>query len=304
MSALDKAVLAAPGAGGPGEPDAPAAAAGRPGVWRRLLRRPFAVFALGGLALIVLACLIGPLLAPSPTATEAVNRFAGPSAAHWFGTDELGRDLLSRVLNGGRISLGIAAGATVVSMLLGVAWGFAAAITGRLGDELLMRLGDVAMALPQILLALVLVAAFGPNGPGLALIIGLLLAPTTARMARSAALQEISSDAYRAAVAYGASPWRLLRRELLPNTVAPLTVQATLNAANAIIAEASLSFVGLGIQPPDASWGTLLKEGYAQIYNTLDYALFPGLAIFLTIWLLTVLSDQLQDALDPRGARR
>jgi ABC-type dipeptide/oligopeptide/nickel transport system permease subunit len=253
------------------------------------------------LLLIVLLCAIGPLLAKDPSVIDNANRFAGPSSANWFGTDELGRDLFARIVEGGRISLGIAAGATVVSMALGLLWGFAAALGRGLPDELLMRLADVTMAIPQLLFALVFVAAFGASTTGLALIVGVLLTPVTARMIRSAVLGELQSDYTEAARAYGASRWRLMAKEVLPNIGAPLGVQAAINAANAIVLEAALSFVGLGVQPPDASWGTLLQQGYQKMYSSTTGVIFPALAIFLTIWMLNLLADQLGGTDDLRG---
>jgi len=253
------------------------------------------------LALIVLLCVVGPWLAQDPSAIDNANRFASPSGAHLFGTDELGRDLFARLVDGGRISLAIGAGATAVSMLLGALWGFAAALGRGLLDELLMRLADVTMAIPQLLFALVFVAAFGASTAGLALIIGILLTPVTARMVRSAVLGELQSDYTQAALAYGATRTRLVLREVLPNISAPLGVQAAINAANAIILEAALSFVGLGVQPPEASWGTLLQQGYQKMYLSTTGVIFPALAIFLTIWMLNLLADQLGGTDDLRG---
>lgn len=253
------------------------------------------------LALIVLLCVVGPWFAQDPSAIDNANRFASPSAAHLFGTDELGRDLFARLVEGGRISLAIGAGATAVSMLLGALWGFAAALGRGLLDELLMRLADVTMAIPQLLFALVFVAAFGASTAGLALIIGILLTPVTARMVRSAVLGELQSDYTQAALAYGATRTRLVLREVLPNISAPLGVQAAINAANAIILEAALSFVGLGVQPPEASWGTLLQQGYQKMYLSTTGVIFPALAIFLTIWMLNLLADQLGGTDDLRG---
>jgi len=268
----------------------------------RLIRRRAAVVILVLLGLLIVTAIAAPLMTPySPTGIAAGDRFLPPSAAHFFGTDELGRDLFTRVLYGGRIALGIGAASTVIAMIVGVAWGFAAAMRRGWIDEILMRLADSAMAIPTILFALVLVAAFGASTINLAVIIGLLLAPVTARLARSAALDELKSEYVLAAVASGATSMRVLVSEVLPNTVPALLVLATLNAASAILAEASLSFVGLGVQPPDASWGTLLFQGYQRIYQSLWYPIFPGIVIFLMIWLLTLLADQLQSVLDPRG---
>ncbi len=275
--------------------------AAMPGVMRRLAARPAAVLIIALLLLFVMSAVLAPLLAPySPTALAPRDRFQGPSMAHLFGTDELGRDLFSRVLYGGRIALGVGAAATIIAMLIGILWGFLAAARSGWIDEILMRLADATMAIPTILFALVLVAAFGASIVNLAVIIGLLLAPVTARLVRSAALDELKSDYVLAAVASGSTRLRMITSEVLPNTAPALLVLATLNAASAILTEASLSFVGLGIQPPDASWGTLLFQGYQKIYQTLWYPLFPGLAIFVVIWLLMLLADQLQAVLDPR----
>ncbi len=264
-------------------------------------KSPVTIAALSVLGLIVLLCAVGPFFTQDPSTIDNANRFASPSASNLFGTDELGRDLFARIVEGGRISLAIGAGATVVSMLLGALWGFAAALGRGLLDEILMRLADVTMAIPQLLFALVFVAAFGASPAGLALIIGILLTPVTARMIRSTVLGELQSDYTQAALAYGATRRRLILREVLPNISAPLGVQASINAANAIILEAALSFVGLGVQPPDASWGTLLQQGYQKMYLSTTGVIFPALAIFLTIWMLNLLADQLGGTDDLRG---
>lgn len=272
---------------------------------RRLLRQPAAAVALTVLALLVLLVVLAPLVGRyDPTEVAPRDQLQGPSAMHWFGTDELGRDLYSRIVWGGRLALGIAVAATAIAMLLGTLWGGIAAMRGGLVDEILMRIVDGIMSIPIILTALILVAAFGASVTSLALILGLLHVPVTARMVRSAILVERHTEYCVAATAAGASWWRLLRREILPNTTPTLLVQASLNAASIILTEAALSFVGLGIQPPDATWGTLLQQGYAKIYTAYWFVIFPGLFIFITIWALNVLADQLQVVLDPREAHR
>ena len=268
--------------------------------------------AVGALAVLALVFIFAPLFAPyDPNGVDPANAFAGISSAHPFGTDDLGRDLLSRTLYGGRLTLLISGGAVLVALALGTLWGFFAATRGGWSDEILMRTADVLMAIPQLLFALVFVAAFGPSVLTLIVVIGVLLAPSTARMARSVALAEMGRDYYTAAIAYGARPGRLLFRELLPNTRTPIAIQAAINAASAIILEATLSFVGLGIQPPDASLGTLLQQGYGFIYQCWEYIVFPGLAILLMIWLLNVVADGLgegpgggggDERAGPRGA--
>jgi peptide/nickel transport system permease protein len=247
---------------------------------------------LGLLALIVLACVLAPVLAPYDPSAQSPDRFAGPSAVHLFGTDELGRDLFSRVLYGGQLTVFIAGGATLVAMVLGIAWGMAAAFARGWIDEILMRLADTVMAIPQILFALVFISAFGADPVKLAVIIGILLTPTTARLVRSSVLSELQEDYFTAAVAFGSKRSRLLFAEVLPNAKGPIVVQAAINAANAILLEASMSFVGLGIAPPEATWGTLVQQGYQKMYQSIGYVLFPALFIFVTIWLLNVLADQ------------
>ena len=247
---------------------------------------------LGILAVIVVACVLAPIIAPYDPSAQSPDRFAGPSGAHLFGTDELGRDLFSRVLYGGQLTIFIAAGATLVAMVLGIAWGMAAAFARGILDEILMRLADTVMAIPQILFALVFISAFGADPVKLAVIIGILLTPTTARLVRSSVLSELQEDYFTAAVAFGSKRSRLLFAEVLPNARGPIVVQAAINAANAILLEASMSFVGLGIAPPEATWGTLVQQGYQKMYQSIGYVLFPALFIFVTIWLLNVLADQ------------
>ena len=254
------------------------------------------------LAIIVLMSVLAPLVAPFDPAQQSADRFASPSPEHLFGTDELGRDLFSRVLHGGQLTIFIAGGATLVAMLLGIAWGMAAAFTRGIADEILMRLADTVMAIPQILFALVFISAFGADPVKLAVIVGVLLTPTTARLVCSAVISELQEDYFTAAVAFGSKRSRLLFAEVLPNARGPIVVQAAINAANAILLEASMSFVGLGIAPPEATWGTLVQQGYQKMYQSIGYVLFPALFIFVTIWLLNVLADQFGG--DRKGARR
>lgn len=257
--------------------------------------------AIGVLGLIAFVCIAAPLIAPYDPTTQSADRFAPPSWAHLFGTDELGRDLLSRVLHGGQLTVFIALGATAVAMVIGTMWGMAAALIRGLLDEILMRLADTVMAVPQMLFALVFISAFGATPERLALIIGILLTPTTARLVRSTVLTEIQGDYFIAAIAYGAPRRRLLVNEILPNARGPLTVQAAINAANAILLEASMSFVGLGIQSPEATWGSLVQQGYQRMYQSVGYILFPAALIFITIWMLNLLADQIGDTKKGQG---
>ncbi len=256
------------------------------------------------LGIIVLGSVFAPILAPYDPIQQSSNRLQDSSLLHLFGTDELGRDLLSRVMHGGQLTMSIAAGATLLAMVLGVAWGMIAAFLRGLPDEILMRLADSVMAIPQILLALVFISALGADPFNLAVIVGLLLTPTTARLVRSSVLAELEEDYFMAAIAFGSPRYRLLLVEVLPNIRGPLTVQTALNAANAILLEASLSFVGLGIAPPEATWGTLVQQGFQKIYQSVSYIIYPALLIFLVIWLLNVLADQLGGSNDLQGKKR
>jgi peptide/nickel transport system permease protein len=269
----------------------------------RVLRRPTAALAAIVVFLIVAGAIAAPLIAPyPPTQFDYAHLFAPPSWTHPFGTDELGRDLITRVLYGGRTSLEMAALATLIAMVFGSIWGFMAAFKKGLIGEVLMRIADLTLGMPVILLGLVLVAAFGSSIYSLVVILGILFSPATARLARSALLSELESDYYLAATSVGAPPWRIVFEQLLPNTMPVLLARASIIAADAIFIEASLSFLGLGVQPPAASWGTLLHVGYASLYSSYWYPLFPGLIIVVAVLALNTLGDNLQRALDP--ARR
>lgn len=271
---------------------------------RILVRRPGAAVALATLVLMLLSAILAPLLARySPNAIDPVAQFQGPNADHWFGTDELGRDLFARVLHGGRLAFVVTFGATVVALVLGTLWGAVAASTKGLWDEVLMRVADTLMAIPAIMLALIFIAAFGASTLSLVIILGALFVPGTARIVRAAVSSELEQDYRLAAVAYGASTRRILFSEVLPNTTPTLLAQASLTAAGILMTEASLSFVGLGVQPPDASWGTLLQDGYSKLYQSYWYIAFPGAAIIVSILALNTLGDHIQAILDPHASR-
>jgi ABC-type dipeptide/oligopeptide/nickel transport system permease subunit len=288
---------------GAAEATAPIAApAGRAGVLRRLLRDRPAQVALAILALLVLCALLGSVVFGSPTDIDPLNQLTEPTGAHPFGTDELGRDLLARTAVAGRISLRVGALATLLAMLVGGLWGVGAAGARGILDDVLMRVADAAMAIPVILFALIFIAALGTDTVTLTLVTGLLMTPLTARVVRAAVLGELANDYVLALRAVGAPTWRIMLVEVLPNTTPALLAQTSLNLATALIVEASLSFVGLGVQPPDASWGTLLKNGYDQLFNTIWYPLFPALAIVLTVGALNVVADRAQAILDRTDA--
>jgi peptide/nickel transport system permease protein len=272
------------------------------GVWHRFIRRPLAVIGAVVVVLIVGTVLFGPYFdRQDPYAIDPSILFKPPSLQHLFGTDELGRDLFTRSLYGGRLALGIAFGAMAIGVTIGSAWGFTAGLRAGWLDQLLMRSADTAMAIPEILLALVFVAAFGATIVSLTVIIGLILVPITARVMRSAILGEMATDYYLAAVASGASVYKIVTSELLRNTSPTLLARISLSFATAIVLEASLSFLGLGVQPPLASWGSLVHDGYGVLYQAPTYFVFPATLIFISILALNLLADEIQVILDPRS---
>lgn len=299
MTAFDP--VAGPPSGEPPPDDEHAAPSAGPGLLRRFLKRPAALAAVVLLGILLVLAILAPFVLASPTEIHAANKFADPSFAHLFGTDELGRDLFSRVAHAGQLSLGFAAGSTAISMLLGTAWGMIAAASPGWLDETLMRIAEAALAIPIILFALVFVAAFGSDLGAMTLVAGLLMSPLTARIARSAVLAELKTEYVHGLAAVGASRPRILFSEVLPNAAPSLLAQASLNLATALMLEATLSFVGLGVQPPQASWGTLLKVGYDRLFESIWYPLMPVLVIVAAIGALNTIGDQLQRVLHRSG---
>lgn len=271
-------------------------------VLRAVLRTPAGAIAVAVLGLLVVASLLAPLIAPFGfDQIRAGSPFEPISATHVAGTDEVGRDLFSRLLYGGRLSLGIAAGATLVAMLLGTAWAGVGAMRGGLADDVAMRGADTLMAIPVMLFAMLLVGAVGRSILGMILVLGVLHAPFVARVIRAAVRNELLREYCTAARGFGASRLRVFVREILPNITPVLGIQAAVTAASVILTEASLGFVGLGVRPPEASWGTLVHDGYTHLYQSFSYVAIPGLLIFVTIWALNVLSDQVEAVLQQRG---
>lgn len=250
---------------------------------------------------LVLVALFAPLIAPySISHTDIAHRTAAPSLAHPFGTDSLGRDVFSRVVMGSRISLYVGFGAIAGALVIGTAIGIVAGYSGGLTDELLMRLMDAAMAFPPVLLALTLMVVLGPELSNVILALAFVYTPYIARVARSAALAERNESYVEAAVARGEATPRIVFSEVLPNCLAPLLVQGSLNVSFAILAEASLSFLGLGAQPPTPSWGLMINTGRGFMQTAPWMILFPGLAIGLTVIGFNMLGDGLRDVLDPK----
>ena len=253
----------------------------------RFLHRPIAVAGLGVIVVFLLIAVFAPLISPyDPIATSWTAIRKAPSALHWMGTDENGRDVAARVIFGARASL--LAGVVSVVIAAGIA------------DMLLSRVVDAMLACPFLILAIALAAFLGPDLTNAMIAIGVSTAPRFMRVARAATLDAASNEYVEAARAIGNPGWRVAVRHVLPNIVPPLLVQGTLAIAAAIIAEASLSFLGLGQQPPDPSWGSMLNSAQRFLSQAPWLAIFPGLAIFLCVLSFNLVGDGLRDALDPR----
>jgi len=271
--------------------------------WRRLSRRGSALFGLVVVVAFVIVAIAAPWIAPyDPVATSWGAIRKAPSAAHWFGTDELGRDVLSRVIFGARASLLAGVVSVLISLALGVPIGLAAGYIGSFTDGLISRLTDAMLATPFLILAIAFAAFLGPSLTNAMIAIGISATPIFIRLTRAQVLAVKVEDFVEAARAVGNPHWRIALRHVLPNVVPPLIVQATLAIAAAVIAEASLSFLGLGQQPPAPSWGSMLNTAKNYIEQAPWMAIWPGLSIFVLVLSFNLLGDGLRDALDPRHA--
>lgn len=272
--------------------------------WRRLRMNRLAVFGLAILALVVLAAVAGPWLSPYDYDQQDTALGASPpSTAHWLGTDTLGRDLLTRILHGGRVSLLVGVAATSVSLLIGVLYGAVAGFLGGKTDAWMMRAVDVLYALPFTICVIILMVLFGRNFILLFLAIGAVEWLTMARITRGQILSLREKEFIEAAVVLGLRRRAILLRHLVPNTLGPVIVYTTLTVPNVMLLEAFLSFLGLGVQPPMSSWGLLTKEGVETMEQYPWLLLFPSLALSLTLFSLNFVGDGLRDALDPRAAK-
>ncbi len=272
---------------------------------QRLGRNRAAVVSAFFLGLVALACFAAPWLPglAEPAAQDLRLGAAPPTLPHWLGTDELGRDALARILYGGRISLLIGLVGTLVSLLVGVSWGAVAGYVGGKLDEFMMRVVDVLYALPNIFLVIVLLVFFSRSLLMLFVALGLVQWLTLARIVRGQVLSLKQQTFVEAARALGASDRSIIFRHIVPNTLGPVVVYSTLTVPAIILQEAFLSFLGLGVQPPGASWGTLIADGARVMVLFPWLVLFPGLALSLTLLALNFLGDGLRDALDPGETR-
>jgi len=273
--------------------------------WRQFRRHRLAVVGLAVLTLFTVAVIVGPWLIPfDPYYIDARTANLAPTLTHPMGTDELGRDQLARVLIGGRLTLAVSAAAVLVALIVGVAVGAVAGYAGGFPDNALMRVVDVFYALPGLFIVILLVALIGPTFWTIVIAIAVLSWMNTARLVRSSFLSLKEKEFVEAARTVGVPDARIVLRHILPNAFSPVIVAATLGVANAILIESSLSFLGLGFQPPEATWGGMLSESKSAVISLGQWwrGLFPGLMIFITVLSTNFIGDGLRDALDPRSA--
>lgn len=274
-------------------------------IWSRLRKHKLAVISIGVVTLMGAACLAAPLLAPYDfDEIDLSNIRAAPSAGHLMGTDGLGRDLLTRILFGGRISILIGLFAAIIGTGFGSFVGSLAGYYGGKIDNLLMRFTDVVYAIPTLPLLIVLASYTAAGAVSMALAIGGLSWMTTARVVRGEVLSIREMEYVQAARSLGATHTRIITRHILPNALGPIVVGVTLAVGNAIIMESSLSFLGLGVQPPTPTWGNMLMDAQSTMSSQPWLSIFPGVAILLVVLAVNFIGDGLQDALDPRSLNR
>ena len=272
--------------------------------WRRLLRNKLAVAGMVVIGLLVLVAIFADLLAPyDPNLLFPNQSYARPSPQHWLGTDDVGRDILSRLIHGARVSLAVAIFVQVLILGIGLVVGGMAGYFGGRVDNWLMRFTDVFYAFPDLLFVIIITAAIGASITNIFLAIGLVNWTDLARLVRGQLLTLREREFVQATRSLGASPARIIVQHMLPNAIGPLVVRLTYGVPQAIFTEAVLSFIGLGVKPPSASWGSMIERGNQAIFSAPHVVLFPGLAIALTMLAFNFLGDGLRDALDPQNTR-
>lgn len=275
-------------------------------IWRRMRRNKLAMCGLLVVLVLVMAAVFADQIADYNAIAIKQNvaiRYQGPSAKHWAGTDELGRDIFARLVHGARISLLVGVVAVCIALATGGTLGAIAGYFGGIVDNVIMRVMDIFLSIPILLLAIMIVAALGSSMLNLMLAIGLASMPTFARVVRASVLSVKDQEFVEAARAIGAKNSHIILFHIMPNCLSPIIVQATLRVATAILSTASLSFIGLGIKPPAPEWGAMLASGRSAIRDAPHVVVIPGLLIMITILALNLLGDGLRDALDPKLKR-
>ena len=275
------------------------------GLWLAFSQNRLSWIGLLLLAFIICVAVLAPWIAPhDPLEQNIVARLEPPSAEFWLGTDSYGRDVLSRLIYGARISLFVGFFAILIAMLVGTAIGVAAGYIGGLFDQIVMGVLDVMLAFPTLLLGLMIAAMLGASLENLIIAIAVTEIAPFARVARAPTITLRQRDFVEASRSYGCGPFRIMTRHILPNMLSDVVVMSSLWLASAIRTEASLSFIGLGVPPPAATWGGMIREGFENILDAWWLAVFPSLAILLTVFALNLLGDALRDAADPRARAR
>lgn len=275
-------------------------------VWRRLKKNKMAIMGLCIIAILIILAISADFIVDYKQVAIKQNikeRLQQPSSDHWFGTDEFGRDVFARLLHGARFSLSVGLISVSIAMIIGGAFGSIAGYYGGKLDNGIMRIMDIFLAVPNILLSIAIVSALGPSLSNLMIAVGISSIPRYARIVRASVMSVKDQEFIEAAKAIGANDFIIIRSHILPNALAPVIVQATLGVAGAILSTAGLSFIGLGIQPPAPEWGAMLAGGRTYLRDAWHITFFPGLAIMITILALNLLGDGLRDALDPRLKR-
>ncbi|TFD99707.1 nickel transporter permease [Jeotgalibacillus salarius] len=270
-------------------------------IWKRLKKNKAAL--VGGYLIVffIVVAIFGPMfLSKSPNETDIANKLAGPSAEFWFGTDNFGRDIFVRIIHGMSITLYVGFTSVVIGLVVGVPLGIISGYYGGRIDNLIMRVMDVLLAFPGILLALAIVSVLGGSLQNVIIAVGIFSIPAFARIVRGSTLSVKKLEYIDAVRALGATDFRIIFRHILPNVMSPIIVQATLRIATAVLTAAGLSFLGLGAQPPMPEWGAMLSEGRAYIYDAWHVAFFPGMMIVFVVLAFNIFGDGIRDALDPK----
>lgn len=270
-------------------------------IWFRFRKNKVALIGLIILTLIVLMAIFADLIVPAEVATtQSTDRLQGPSAEHWFGTDEFGRDLFARIVHGSRYSLFIGVATSLIALVVGAILGASAGYFGGIVDNVICRIVDVFICVPPVLMSLAVVAALGTNMQNLIIAITISCVPGNVRLIRSVVMTVADQDYIRAAKSYGCSNPRIIFRYVLPNAMGPIIVNTTMGISQMILSAAGLSFIGMGIQPPDPEWGALLSNAQDFMFTSQYLLFFPGIFILLTSLAFNLVGDGLTDALDPR----
>ncbi|MDN4524191.1 ABC transporter permease [Fictibacillus fluitans] len=272
--------------------------------WYKLKQNQMTWVGLGILGVIVLCSLIAPILTPyNPTQVDISSKFLAPSLHHWFGTDEVGRDILTRILYGARISLGVGITVIIMASVIGILIGTISGYFGGVIDVTIMRIMDMVMAFPTLILAMALAAALGPSLQNAMLAIAIVKIPVYVRLARGESLVLREKLFVKSAQSFGINPWRIIGKHIVPNSVSPVIIQATLDVGDAILMIATLGFLGLGAQPPTPEWGAMISIGWKYLLDYWWYPTFPGLLLFLSAGSLNLIGDGIRDILDPKAGR-